>query len=115
MGLKYQNVKGTKQVYSPVDVPIDGLDEPVELHRFSWSDFDILMGIKDDADGNGFMKQVICILSGQAQFEAVDTITEEDIQQLCDYFTVPQIREIYSHGLRINGYGPLAAKDAEKN
>lgn len=115
MGLKYQNIKGAKQEFPPVDVPIDGLDQPVELHQFSWSDFDRLMQIEDDAEHGAFKKQVLCMLNGKAQLDAVDAITSEDIQQLGDVFTVRQIREIYSEGLRLNGFGAKAAKDAEKN
>lgn len=97
----------------PVPVSIEGLDDQVLIHQFTWDQFRELFESDkpdDDADQEAHIRtQVLKLLRGP-DCEP----TAEDCASLGKIFTVAQVREIYNKGLRLNGFGAAALRDAEK-
>ena len=106
----YQDLLAIKPVLEPVDTPIAGLSEPLKLHLFTWDDYaEKVMKDGDDSEKT-VMTQVLYFLGG---LEA--DVSDEARQQLKKTFASWQIRDIYQKGMRLNGSGPDAVRDALKN
>lgn len=108
----FSELKAAIAALPAVSVGVQGLDDEVLVHQFTWAQFDKLMNLKGD---DSFAKQAICMLCGSETLESVDDIGKEDIEALMATFTVAQVREIYQKCMRINGFGAEAVRDAEKN
>lgn len=118
MALGFDDLKSLAPKTKALPIDVDGFDEQVLVYQFKWVQFDKLLALEDDETGQSFKKQVICLLKGPACFDAdgeITAITKEECDWLSAMFSVSQAREIYQKGLRLNGFGPDAARDAEKN
>jgi hypothetical protein len=112
MAFSFADLLATPPVLPPVPVAIGGLDQPLLIHQFT---MDQLAEMSDDKthDGDSEKKlrvQVVKFLNGH---DAV--VTDEECAALSKLFASWQVREIYHKAMKLNGYGPEAMREAEKN
>ncbi|WP_039913153.1 hypothetical protein [Cellvibrio mixtus] len=113
MSFSFSELKKGSLKLAPVPVDVSGVKEPIIVHQFSAAQMSVVMadheGESSDAEIVLFNRLLI-FLNG---FDYVPT--EEDRAILVDNFAQWQIRELYSKVLKLNGFGPDALREAEKN
>ena len=112
MSFSFAHLKENKPKLEPVPVDIGGLAEPLLIHQFTMNE---LAALTDESklskdDETRMRVQVVGLLNGPGT-----EVTEDDCAALSKIFTIWQIREIYQKALKLNGYGPEALREAEKN
>ena len=114
MGLTFAQLKSGPVNFPPVPVPVSGFCEPILIHQFSINQMkNILSADKENPDVDEEYRvrnQLLKFLNGY-EYEP----TEEDRLALLDIFSSGQIHEVYSKALKLNGKGPDALREAEKN
>lgn len=110
MGATYAEFKRKFVKLEPVEVRIGGLDEPILIHQFTVNDIKKLdEGLGEDVELQ-LRKKVLRFLNG------LDAdVSEEACAELGDYFAGWQVREIFTKAIKLNGFGPEALREAEKN
>lgn len=113
MSLSFDQLVKNPPALKPVPVDIEGLDEQVEIHRFTWDQLSELLDPEDgEAEVTGEQRirdQVVRLLKGPGA-----EVTEEDVANVRRIFTVTQVRDIYQKGLNLNGFGVEAMREAQK-
>jgi len=93
-------------------VELTGREDKIPVHAFSMNQMDEVMKRKEC--GNEFVltvsEQLIKFLNG-FDYE----IQPGDIRLLGDLFCSWEVRELYDKALKLNGFGPGALREAEKN
>jgi hypothetical protein len=107
--MHYKDLLLNKPVLEPVETSIIGLAEPLHIHLFTMDDYEKVTTGGSDVEQN-VIRQVLFLLGG---LEA--DVSEEACKALGKTFAAWQIRDIYQKGLRLNGFGPEAAREALKN
>ncbi|TQV85192.1 hypothetical protein FKG94_03105 [Exilibacterium tricleocarpae] len=113
MAISFQEMRqrGGSLELEPESVQIDGLSEDILIYRFSWNDFEKIL---NHESGEGVVPsrvhQVVCLLNPPGYEPTLD-----DIDFMTATYTLPQIKDMYSKALDINGFGHKAQKDAQKN
>lgn len=112
MAFRFSELKANCPKLEPVPVEIGGLQEPLLIHLFTMNE---LAALTDESklsadDETRLRVQVVGFLNGPGA-----EVTEEDCAALSEVFAIWQIREIYQKALRLNGHGPEALREAEKN
>jgi hypothetical protein len=110
MAISFADLKKNPLKLGPVAVAIEGLPEPLLIYQFTMNqmaEFDAIVGETDEIT---IRKKVLRFLQG---FDV--EIPEDDYKSLGQYFTGWQLREIFTQGLTLNGFGPSALGDAKKN
>lgn len=111
MALTLDDLIARPQVLKPAEVEISGLDEKLLIHVFTMDQVsELIESIEDEDPEQKLRKQVVMFLRG------VDARpSAEDCAALSKIFTGFQLREIYTKAFRLNGFGPDALREAEKN
>ena len=110
MALSIADLQSAVVKLAPVEISLDGTEEKVLIHRFTWAQFDVLLEADKDIDRDNYVtRQVIRLMSGPG----VEP-TEEQVSKLQNLFTAAQILDLYTQGLAANGFGRKAQKEAEK-
>lgn len=110
MAISYAEFKKNPLVLAPVEVKLSFLDEPILIHQFTMAQMQVIDAENDGDAEKNIRKQVLRFLSG---FDV--SINDDDINELGELFTGWQVREIYLAAIKLNGYGPSALREAEKN
>lgn len=113
MALSFAALKKGSLKLDPVAVDISGLEEPLLIHQFSAAQMDEVMAgeVVGEADLEAIqLTRLMKFLNG---FEYA--LADGDREVLLDNFASWQIREIYQKALKLNGFGPDALREAEKN
>lgn len=110
MAFSFDDLKRLRPKLDPVAVSIEGISEPVLLHQFTLNELALLDKQKGDDQEQNVRISVLRFLKGPAA-----EIGDDDRAALDEIFTAWQLRQIFMAGLKLNGQGPSAVKDAEKN
>ena len=111
MVIRFDELKEGEIKLPPIEVAIEGLDDPVELQQFTWCKFEEFLNNDSESKTKDYLaSQVIKLLRG---FEPEPS--QQEIDRLKKQFSVPIIRKIYEKGLEINGFGKAAQEKAKKN
>lgn len=111
MAWSFEDLKRNRPKLQPVPVPIEGIDEPVLIHQFTLSELESFGETNADEDPEKTLRtNVLRLLKGFGQ-----EITDEDRASLSEIFAGWQLRQIFTAGLKLNGQGPAALREAEKN
>lgn len=95
----------------PVPVQVTGIEKPLLVHQFTMDQIEsVNEKSKDDDAEKSLRKQVIFFLRG-AGVEP----TDDDCKKLGSVFSAWQMRELYTKAMKLNGFGPEALREAEKN
>lgn len=95
----------------PFEVAITGIDEPVLIHAFTLDEMREFSQEDDTEDSEqSVFKKVATLMRGPGA-----VVTEADCEAMSKIFTSWQVREIYYKGMKLNGFGPDALREAEKN
>lgn len=107
---RYADFKTKKVMLLPVPVSITGIEVPLLIHQFTMSEMEQLEKDRDEDPEVHVRKQVLRFLNG------LDVeITKDDCDELGKFFAGWQVREIFTKALKLNGFGPEAMREAEKN
>jgi hypothetical protein len=111
MGISFAQLKLSPLRLSPVEVPITGLEEPLMIHQFTLAESLAIDELTQGEDPEvQTLDHVLMFLNG---IEYVPNPDDRDA--LKRMFASWQIREIYSKAMKLNGMGPEALRDAQKN
>ncbi len=111
MAISFSQLKEKPFILGPVEVQVTGFPEPLLVHQFTMNQMAILMDGQVEEDKElSLRNQVLRFLNG-FDYEPND----EDRKLLGELFASWQLREIYNKAVRLNGFGPDALRDAEKN
>jgi hypothetical protein len=111
MAISFADLIEKPFVLPPVEVDITGLPEALLVHQFTMNQMAELMEHEEGAEPELVLRnQVLQFLNG---FDY--SPTEEARSQLGDMFASWQLRELYNKAIRLNGFGPEALRDAQKN
>jgi hypothetical protein len=116
MALDLDSLKQKPPVLKPFEVEITGIDEPVIIHAFTMDELAEMMkateaGESVEGDNEHLIrKKVVGFLRGPGA-----EITDDDCASLSRIFSSWQLREIYVKAHKLNGFGPEALREAEKN
>ena len=111
MAFTFDDLVAEPPVFKPVEVPITGLEQPLLIHVFTMDQMAKIVEQVDCEDAEEKLRmQVVYFLRGAAEVP-----TPEDCAKLSGIFAGFQVREIYTKALRLNGFGPEAMREAEKN
>ncbi len=116
MALDLDALKQKPPVLKPFEVDITGVDEPVIIHAFTMDQLTEMVKVTEagepvDGDNEQLVrKKVVGFMRGPGA-----EITEEDCASLSRIFSSWQLREIYVKAHKLNGFGPEALREAEKN
>lgn len=106
----YAELKLALVKLQPVAVEITGIESPLLIHQFTMNEIEKIDAEQDENAERHIRKKVLRFLNGMDA-----EITEQDCTDLGLYFTGWQVREIYTKALKLNGFGPEALREAEKN
>lgn len=112
MAFSFADLKENPPKLPPVEVPIEGFSEPLLIHQFTLSELEKLdddISEGDDAERR-LRTQVVQMLNGPGV-----PVTDEDRNALSKIFAGWQLRKIFAAGMKLNGLGPEALREAEKN
>lgn len=112
MALSFEDLVKAPPVMKPVAIDIEGMDDQVEVHRFTWDQLSELLDAEEDEgkpSEQRIREQVVRLLKGPGT-----EVADEDIANIRKIFTITQVREIYHKGLSLNGFGAEAVRDAQK-
>lgn len=112
MAFSLKDLQAARAALPPVPVKMSWMDEPLLIHQFTINDIKAFDSeAADIADQEHRIRyQIIKLLNGP-----LAKVTQEDCDSLGEIFTGWQIREIFHKGLKLNGQGPEALREAEKN
>ena len=112
MAFSFSDLKANRPKLEPVPVDIGGLAEPLLIHQFTMNELSELTDeAKQEPDDEKRLRiQIVKLLNGPGT-----DVTDEDCAELSRIFTSWQLREIYQKSLTLNGHGPEALREAEKN
>lgn len=109
--ISYDQLLQSPPNMQPVPVEITGIEQPILVHQFTMDEIKLLgENAKDDDEEKSLRKQVLIFLRG-IQYQP----TDEECQKLGSVFAGWQMREIYTKAMRLNGFGPEALREAQKN
>lgn len=111
MALTLDDLIAKPPVFKPQEVNITGIDEPLLIHVFTMDQMAKISEVaQSDDEEQKLRMQVIYFLRGMDADPS-----PEDCAKLSEIFTGFQVREIYTKAFRLNGFGPEALREAEKN
>lgn len=111
MAINYSELKKNPIVLPMVEVAIDGLPDAVLVHQFTINQMKKVNAARtDEMSEDEFRNQILMFFRG-SEFEP----SQDDRDALSDQFSAYQLRDIYVKAMRLNGLGPSALRDAEKN
>lgn len=113
MALLFADLKKGSLNLKPVEVPISGLLEPLLIHQFSAAQMSVVMAEPDGESVDLEALQLTRLMKFLNGFDYEQADGDREI--LMDNFASWQIREIYQKALKLNGFGPDALREAEKN
>lgn len=105
--MKFSELPDLEAVLTPVKSDVEGLSAPIEIHRFSFEDIESII----KSDEYSLVDKAIIFLTGNLE----EKITDEVRKIFQSKFGPPAMVNIIQKGLEINGVGPAAKKQAEKN
>lgn len=109
--ISYDQLLQSPPKLQPVPVSITGIDHPLLIHQFTMDQAAVVDEKAADVDKElRLSKQVLLFLRG------IDYApTAEDCKRLGSVFSAWQIREIFTKAMKLNGFGPEALREAQKN
>jgi hypothetical protein len=111
MAKSFKDLQAYAPSLKPFEVAITGLDEPILIHAFTVTELDKTAAAMEGMDDTtAFRTQVVLLLNGSDH-----EVTDKDREDVARIFSLWQLREIFNKGLKLNGQGPEALREAEKN
>lgn len=111
MALSFDDLKRVRPTLEPVEVPIEGLKDTLLLHQFTLAQLTAIDSeIETDDQEEKLRHSVLRFMKGPDA-----EIDEDDHVALREMFAGWQLRKIFTVGLKLNGHGPAALREAEKN
>lgn len=111
MALTLDDLINAPRKLKPFEVEITGIDEPVLIHSFTLDEMKAVEKSDDGGDQEvSVLRRVATLMRGPGA-----DVSEADLEAIGRIFTGWQVREIYVKGMKLNGFGPDALREAEKN
>lgn len=111
MARSFKDLQLSAPVLKPFEVDITGLDEKILIHSFTVAELEnVTSSVEGMDETTAYRTQIVQMLNG-----ADYVVTDQDRDDVARIFTIWQQKEIFNKGLKLNGQGPEALREAEKN